>query len=132
MAYEPTEWKSGDVITSAKLNKIEQGVAAGGGVVVPKYTTTDDGDTYTCNMTFSEIWTACLAGNCINCCNVSVEDEEVAVVNSMLLEFASSERVIFMQTALVDGSPKFVSGWRIIHESDETISSDEITASFHS
>ena len=23
MAYEPTEWKSGDVITATKLNKIE-------------------------------------------------------------------------------------------------------------
>lgn len=35
MAYEPTEWKSGDVVTSAKLNKLEQGVAnAGGGLVV--------------------------------------------------------------------------------------------------
>lgn len=27
MAYEPTNWKSGDVVTSAKLNKLEQGVA---------------------------------------------------------------------------------------------------------
>lgn len=27
MAYEPTEWKSGDVISSQKLNKIEQGIS---------------------------------------------------------------------------------------------------------
>ena len=27
MAYEPTVWKANDVITSAKLNKLEQGVA---------------------------------------------------------------------------------------------------------
>lgn len=27
MAYEPTEWACGDVITSEKLNKIERGVA---------------------------------------------------------------------------------------------------------
>lgn len=27
MAYEPTNWAKGDVITSAKLNKLEQGVA---------------------------------------------------------------------------------------------------------
>jgi len=31
MAYTPTEWKSGDVITSSKLNKLENGVAASGG-----------------------------------------------------------------------------------------------------
>lgn len=30
MSYTPTEWKSGDTITSAKLNKMEQGIAAGG------------------------------------------------------------------------------------------------------
>lgn len=37
MTYEPTEWKTGDVVTSAKLNKLEQGVAdasGGGGVLV--------------------------------------------------------------------------------------------------
>lgn len=26
MAYTPTEWKRGDVVTSAKLNKLEEGV----------------------------------------------------------------------------------------------------------
>jgi hypothetical protein len=34
MSYEPTNWKSGDVVTSAKLNKLEQGVAGVGGVLV--------------------------------------------------------------------------------------------------
>lgn len=27
MAYTPTEWKNGDVITAEKLNKLEEGVA---------------------------------------------------------------------------------------------------------
>lgn len=27
MAYEPTNWQAGDVVTSAKLNKMEQGIA---------------------------------------------------------------------------------------------------------
>ena len=31
MSYEPTNWKSGDTVTSAKLNKIEQGIANAGG-----------------------------------------------------------------------------------------------------
>lgn len=37
MSYEPTNWKSGDTVTSAKLNKMEQGIAnagGGGGLVV--------------------------------------------------------------------------------------------------
>lgn len=31
MSYDPTNWKSGDVVTSAKLNKMEQGIANAGG-----------------------------------------------------------------------------------------------------
>lgn len=34
MSYEPTNWKTGDVVTSAKLNKLEQGVANGSGNVL--------------------------------------------------------------------------------------------------
>ena len=34
MSYTPTEWKTGDVVTSAKLNKLEQGVAAAGATVL--------------------------------------------------------------------------------------------------
>lgn len=29
MSYTPTEWKAGDLVTSTKLNKLEQGVANG-------------------------------------------------------------------------------------------------------
>lgn len=46
MSYDPTVWKSGDTITSAKLNKLEQGVAdaqggggGGGGATVLDITT---------------------------------------------------------------------------------------------
>ena len=43
MSYTPTEWKSGDVVTSAKLNKLEQGVAdAGGGLIVNVSLTYDE------------------------------------------------------------------------------------------
>lgn len=34
MSYTPTNWKSGDVVTSAKLNKLEQGVAEAGGATI--------------------------------------------------------------------------------------------------
>ena len=30
MSYEPTTWKAGDTVTSAKLNKMEQGIANSG------------------------------------------------------------------------------------------------------
>lgn len=54
MPYEPTEWKSGDVVTSAKLNKIEAGIASGGVLVV----TDNDG---TLDKTWQEIFNADIA-----------------------------------------------------------------------
>lgn len=49
MPYEPTNWKSGDVVTSAKLNKLEEAVAnaSGGGSELPVVTSDDNGDVLT-------------------------------------------------------------------------------------
>lgn len=35
MAYTPTVWATGDVITAEKLNKAEEGIAAAGPVMIP-------------------------------------------------------------------------------------------------
>ncbi len=58
MPYEPTNWKSGDVVTSAKLNKLEAGVVNAGSVMVINY----NGDTFP---TFEEILTALKAGTLV-------------------------------------------------------------------
>lgn len=60
MTYEPTEWKTGDVVTSAKLNKLEQGVAdaSGGGVLVVHMTLDDQTGTATMDKTAGEIYQA--------------------------------------------------------------------------
>ena len=57
MAYEPTNWKSGDVVTSAKLNKMEQGIANAGGGGVLVVTNTDG----TLDKTWQEIHDAMLS-----------------------------------------------------------------------
>lgn len=59
MAYTPTEWQSGDIVTSEKLNKIENGIAgagggAGGGVLVA----TMDEATGALDKTWQEIYDA--------------------------------------------------------------------------
>lgn len=51
MAYTPTEWQSGDIVTSEKLNKIENGIADAGGVLVA----TVDTQTYALDKTWKEI-----------------------------------------------------------------------------
>ena len=52
MSYDPTNWKTGDVVTSAKLNKLEQGVAGACGVLI---VTDTDG---TLDKTWQEIYDA--------------------------------------------------------------------------
>lgn len=42
MAYEKQTWAKGDVVTSAKLNHMEDGIAGGGGVLVVGATVSED------------------------------------------------------------------------------------------
>lgn len=60
MAYEPTVWESGDVVTSAKLNKLEQGVASaagggGGGVLIVHAEDNEAGTAFVLDKTWQEI-----------------------------------------------------------------------------
>ena len=54
MPYEPTNWKSGDVVTSAKLNKMEAGIAGAGPLIVKD-------ENGTLDKTWQEIWDAGIA-----------------------------------------------------------------------
>lgn len=59
MSYNPTQWKDGDLVTSAKLNKIEQGIAAGGGSGVPIiHATSLNGQPPVLDKTWQEIYDA--------------------------------------------------------------------------
>lgn len=61
MAYTPNTWASGDTITAAKLNNMEQGIASAGGVVQVGYTFEDG--TITLDKTWQEINDGMAAGN---------------------------------------------------------------------
>lgn len=58
MSYTPTNWKAGDIITSERLNKLENGVAGagGGGVLVVNFV--EDGETMRLDKTAGELWAA--------------------------------------------------------------------------
>ena len=60
MSYSKQTWQTGDVVTSAKLNHMEDGIAAagGGGVLVVNVSVTEvDIDTvYTCDKTAGEMF----------------------------------------------------------------------------
>ena len=59
MAYEKTEWKKGDIITAAKMNKIEEGIANGQGGILFVIGHKENGDaSFTYNITGKEAWEA--------------------------------------------------------------------------
>ena len=57
MSYEPTTWKAGDKVTSAKLNKMEQGIANSDFLVV-EYTNNYMTGEHVVNKTWQEIYDA--------------------------------------------------------------------------
>ena len=62
MSYTPTTWQAGDTITSARLNKMEQGIADGGaGGLVTEGSIS--GGTATFDKTAGELFDAYLAGS---------------------------------------------------------------------
>ena len=76
MSYTPTTWKSGDIVTSEKLNKIENGLAEiaesdNSEFVIPIFTW-DEEENLTCNMTFNELNSAIQNGKrCLGCFGIS-------------------------------------------------------------
>ncbi len=67
MAYTPTVWQAGDTITAAKLNKIEEGLAAGAdaGAFIINISYDDQTGLYTTDKTFGQLKAAILAGKSI-------------------------------------------------------------------
>ena len=53
MSYTPNTWKSGDVVTSAKLNKIEQGIA--NAILIANITIDEQAGVATLDKTWQEI-----------------------------------------------------------------------------
>ena len=90
MSYTPTEWKSGDVITSEKLNNLEQGVAdasgggGGGGTLVVEKTLVGEG--YALGETWQTIYDAAKSGKAVLLRNVYEEGGEYDVSISYVTE----------------------------------------------
>ncbi len=55
MSYVPTDWKNGDVVTSAKLNKLEQGVQDVGPLIIEYSSFDTESGVGTLDHTWSEI-----------------------------------------------------------------------------
>lgn len=92
MAYEKQNWQTGDVVTSAKLNHMEDGIAAGGALVV---NVTEVDGVQTCDKTAGEMWAACQTG-------------------LVIFRFGDGEAFDLLLTAALDGDNGYVFMSRIV------------------
>lgn len=78
MSYEPTEWKAGDTVTSAKLNKIEQALSNNVLIVETTFVNTEQQYNvyFETNITAEEISTAFCSGKNVLIHFVSNEESE--------------------------------------------------------
>ena len=103
MSYTPTNWKAGDTVTSAKLNKLEQGVAGAGVLVVSL-----DNETGALDKTWQEIHDAGFAvvkygtvfGTLIKYVAMIGQVDE-----GYILQFGENEDYITCVTDSADGYP---------------------------
>lgn len=59
MAYTPTEWQTGDIVTAEKLNKLENGVAdSSGGILAVNLILEEDSSVPSLDKTYAEIASA--------------------------------------------------------------------------
>lgn len=77
MAYSPTNWVNGDLITDTNLNKIEEGLSSGNIVL---HATKNQDKTYTINATAKEIMDAGLYGSHVS---VLIEYDGVQVIDTI-------------------------------------------------
>lgn len=72
MSYIPTEWTKGDIVTSEKLNKIENGISGAYGLIVNAI---GEESTVTLDATYEEIENAVNSGRYVAVKSVGSEDE---------------------------------------------------------
>ena len=65
MSYEKQTWQSGDTVTSAKLNHMEDGIASAGGGGLLVTATKDENDVVTLDRKWSEIAAVFCAGGSV-------------------------------------------------------------------
>ena len=110
MAYTKNNWKSGDVVTSSKLNHMEDGIADAGGTLVIGGFSSNDIDVLigTSNKTWQEIDNALAAGvRCVVIPDIPGGHEQIVVnkTESHDGEYTILAGLLVATTTSADGYP---------------------------
>lgn len=95
MSYNPTQWSAGDTVTSAKLNKIEQGISNNGVLEINAIFETESGKVHL-DKTWQEIYNA---NNSVII--IPLESEEFPIRTNVISVGYNGE--VFIVRCFVDG-----------------------------
>ena len=87
MAYTPTDWQTGDVVTADKLNKLEIGVARGNGIISGAFN--PETDEVIINKSFDDL-TDMVADGTLPFLAVESDDDGLVLAPLLLLKYVDS------------------------------------------
>ena len=106
MSYTPTTWKDGDLVTSAKLNKIENGIVGASGLFIIHEEWQEENNEYslTDNVSYNDVKNALLSGKLPIL--LDIYDEGISSDYFSSIDYEDDTyRVIFKDTTLIAEDP---------------------------
>lgn len=110
MGYTPTEWKTGDVVTSEKLNNIESGIEDAETFFVtftPKEGSSEESIEVECDKTSSEIWDAFSSGKQViglSYNNQNGENMYMLIPMTSIMNYQNNYFIVFESVNIIKGS----------------------------
>ncbi len=127
MAYTPTTWASGDIISTEKLNKIEQGIveasSSGGSGEIIKFTYDQTTDKYICSHSFSMISTMLSMSDDVPHAVLDNNDNKIELTYNGIIQ-SSDVYIIFQNCTVYDNELK-VTTLQVPSDGDVLYSYDE-------
>lgn len=119
MGYTPTVWQTGDIVSSEKLNKNEEGIA--GAYEIVYLSTVVDDDTTTLNKTFKEVYDLVDAGKTVKLKTIIQEDATEVILVFELSDISTSQDfyAITFYRCTTDGSSERIECTQFIAESED-------------
>lgn len=113
MSYTPTTWQTGDTITAAALNKMEQGIAGAGGVFIVGFSFDLESGKTTCDKTAQQIAQAIMGGSAVVLAQIVAEDNQCSLRQILYFEYDNYDPEDFYASMLTINGSGTVITWTI-------------------
>lgn len=110
MSYNKNTWETGDTVTAAKLNNMENGITANDKFFITSVIYDEDGGVYEIQNTWQELYDAMEAGKIIYCIKHNIEDnnDEYSLDIIICVGFYNEENyIVILRNMVRDNNESF-------------------------